>query len=331
MFGGISFLVVGCILGFLAVVLFVASDKNEPIEENKLPALIDWSFLLAVIAIFCLLSEFLTFTTVFLIMTLITGIAFVAFYFLRKGKSEIIESLSLWHVVEYLKGFFWIFLIIFVVRAFIVDLSVIPSSSMRPGLVVGDFVLVNKYHYGLKTPITNNTIIENNKVQKGDVIVFNFPLNEKVQFVKRVVAIPGDKVIFKDKNLYINDQEIAKKSLGMTSYIENSYNVKTPFVKKVALYEQNLGVKTFNIYEVVNQPEYVGEVLKKEDSCIINESENYLECTLPKGKYLVLGDNRDNSEDGRYWGYVDEKDILGNAFFIWMNFKDFKRIGTIIK
>ncbi|QRN40733.1 MAG: signal peptidase I [Neisseriaceae bacterium] len=330
MFGGLSFLVVGCVLLFLAIILFFMADKTELVEEGNLPVLIDWSFLLLVIAIFCLLSEFFSFATVFFVMTILTGLFYIIYHLYRKSKQTDIEELSLWHLVDYFKGFFWIFLIIFVIRSFIVDLSIIPSSSMRPGLVVGDFVLINKYNYGIKIPISNKTLITNNPVARGDIIVFNFPLNRKIQYVKRVIGVPGDKIEFRDKNLIINGQEISKKLLGIGEYLENSYNVATPYTIKVQEFHQKIDTTEFNIYEIPNRPTLDGDNVKPENPCII-ESNNGIVCEVPKGKYFVLGDNRDNSEDGRYWGFVDELDIQGKAFFVWMNFKEPKRIGTKIK
>ncbi|MBN3860496.1 signal peptidase I [Neisseriaceae bacterium PsAf] len=330
MFGGLSFLVVGCVLLFLAIILFFMADKTALVEEGNLPPLIDWSFLLLVIGIFCLLSEFFSFGTVFLVMTVLTGLAYLIYHFYRKSRQDDIEELSAWHLVDYFKGFFWIFFIIFTIRSFIVDLSIIPSSSMRPGLVVGDFVLVSKYDYGVKMPISNKTLISNKPVARGDVIVFDFPLNRKIQYVKRVIGIRGDKVEFRNKNLIINGQEISKESLGMKEYLENSYNIATPYNIEVEEFHQKIDNTEFNIYEIPNRPTLDADNVKSINPCVI-EGDNGIVCEVPEGKYFVLGDNRDNSEDGRYWGFVDELDIQGKAFFVWMNFKEPKRIGTKVK
>ncbi|MFH4353927.1 MAG: signal peptidase I [Neisseriaceae bacterium] len=333
MFGGLSFLVVGLMLLFLSAVLFFVADKTELIDTEKLgnlPPLIDWSFLLLIIAIFCLLSEYMSFATVFLIMSILCGIAWILHYSYRKKHQEILEPLSIWHFIDYLRGFFLIFAVIFLLRSFLVDLSIIPSSSMRPGLVVGDFVLVDKFHYGIKLPITNRMLLARHPVARGDIIVFNYPLNRKIQYVKRVVGLPGDTVELKDKNLYINGELIAKSALEATSYLENSYNVQVPYSVAVYRYRQSLGNTTFNIYEIPNRPTLDKTNVKPSNTCQV-KSNDYISCHLPPGKFFVLGDNRDNSEDGRYWGFVDEKDIQGRPFFVWMNFKDFSRIGKRVK
>lgn len=330
LFGGMSFLVSGCVLLFLSIVLFFMSDKTEPIEEGRLPPMVDWSLLLLLLSVFCLLSEHYTFIAVFLFMTIITGITYIIYHVYRKPQKAVIETLSIWHVIDYFKGFFWIFAILFVIRAFVVDLSIIPSSSMRPGLVVGDFVLVNKFVYGIKLPISNKTLLKNKSVDRGDVVVFDFPLNRSIQYVKRVIGIPGDIVEFSNKNLIINGEKMNKQLLGETQYFENSYNIPDYSEVQVQEFRQNIKGKEFNIYEIADRPTLLVGHVKSEHPCTAKNN-NEMVCKVPEGKYFVLGDNRDNSEDGRYWGFVDERDIQGKAFFIWMNLKELERIGTQVK
>mgnify|MGYP000138712052 FL=1 len=328
-FGGLSFLVVACILFFFTVAIFLVADKSELIEGQKLPALIDWSFLLAILAVFCLLSEFFSFSTVFLLMSLFTGVAYIVYYLNPLPYQETYSHLSIWHFIYYLKGFFLIFLAIFIVRSFIIDLSIIPSSSMRPGLTVGDFVLVNKYHYGLRLPITNRMLFRRHAVARGDVIVFDYPINPKVQYVKRVVGIPGDEVIFHHKELVINGQSISKIPLGITSYLENSYEVKHPYQVQVKRYRQILGAHQFDIFEIPSRPTLEKDSVRVDHPCQLLD--DGMRCHITAGHYLVLGDNRDNSEDGRYWGFVSDDEIQGKPFLVWMNFKQFSRIGTRVQ
>ena len=328
-FGGLSFLVVACILFFFTATIFLVADKSELIEGQKLPALIDWSFLLAILAVFCLLSEFFSFNTVFLLMSLFTGVAYTVYYFNPLPYQEAYSYLSVWHFVYYLKGFFLIFLAIFVIRSFVIDLRIIPSSSMRPGLIVGDFVLVNKYHYGLRLPITNRMLLRRHTVARGDVIVFDYPINPKVQYVKRVVGIPGDEVIFRHKELVINGQVISKIPLGTTSYLENSYEVKHPYQIQVERYRQILGSHQFDIFEIPSRPTLEKDSVRADHPCQLLK--DGMRCHITAGHYLVLGDNRDNSEDSRYWGFVSDDNIQGKPFLVWMNFKQFSRIGTRVQ
>lgn len=328
MFAGISFLTVGLILLFIAAVLFVGADKNVFITDGNLPALIDWSFLLFILAVFCLLSNYLSFESVFLLMSVISGMAYIAYLMHRKRES--IEPLSFWHAIEYVKSFFWIFLMIFLIRGFVVDLSIIPSSSMRPTLKVGDFVLVNKYDYGLKVPISNYLLWPNNAIQRGDVIVFDYPLNPSVQYVKRVIGIPGDTVKMWHKKLFINGKKIQDQFIEHKKYLENSYSVDQPFAIMVDHYRETLGERIFSIYRMANRPTLDPEGVKKRNTCKIFGDEGF-ECKVPADQYFVLGDNRDNSEDGRYWGFVPERNIEGRPFLVWMNFKSPGRIGTQVR
>lgn len=330
MFAGISFLTVGLLLLFIAAVLFVGADKNIFITDGDLPALIDWSFLLFILAVFCLLANYFSFESVFLVMCMASGIAYIACLAHRKGEKEIIEPFSFWHVVEYVKGFFWIFLVIFLIRGFVVDLSIIPSSSMRPGLKVGDFVLVNKYDYGFKVPISNHLLWRNKSVQRGDVIVFDYPLNPSVQYVKRVIGIPGDVIKMWHKDLFINGKKIQDQFIEYKKYLENSYNVNQPFEIMVDHYRETIGDRVFSIYRMSNRPTLDPEGVKKRNTCTIFGDEGFM-CKVPSGQYFVLGDNRDNSEDGRYWGFVPERNIEGRPFLVWMNFKQPSRIGTWVK
>jgi signal peptidase I len=222
-------------------------------------------------------------------------------------------------VVEYAKSFFPVILVVFLIRSFIAEPFKIPSGSMMPTLLAGDFILVNKFTYGLRLPILNNTLVEINHPKAGDVFVFHYPPDPSIDYIKRVVGVPGDRIVYQDKQLSINGQ-----SLDMT-FVENYQ------------YE----IAGFNQVHAKRYQEQLGEV--KHDILIQDSIGNYdsesigakfangEEIIVPKGQYFAMGDNRDNSSDGRVWGFVPEQNLVGKAFFIWWNFDQFKRIGTVIR
>ena len=211
-------------------------------------------------------------------------------------------------LVEYSKSFFPVILVVFLIRSFVAEPFKIPSGSMMPTLLAGDFILVNKFTYGLRLPILNNTLVEINHPKRGDVFVFHYPPEPSIDYIKRVVGVPGDKVIYQDKQLYINGQK-----LEMT-FVENYQ------------YE-SVG---FNQVHAKRYHEQLGDV---QHDLLIEEASftKDFEVTVPPGHYFAMGDNRDNSKDSRYWGFVPEHNLVGKAFFIWWNFDQFKRIGSVIQ
>ena len=211
-------------------------------------------------------------------------------------------------LVEYSKSFFPVILLVFLIRSFIAEPFKIPSGSMMPTLLAGDFILVNKFTYGLRVPILNNTFIEVNHPKRGDVFVFHYPPDPSIDYIKRVVGVPGDKILYQDKQLYINGQK-----MDMTFLDDYQY--------------ESVG---FNQVHAKRYSEQLGDV--KHD-VLIEESSFSKEggVEVPPGHYFAMGDNRDNSKDSRYWGFVPERNLVGKAFFIWWNFDDFKRIGSNIQ
>ncbi|WP_307839043.1 signal peptidase I [Deefgea sp. CFH1-16] len=203
----------------------------------------------------------------------------------------------------------------------------IPSSSMRPGLVVGDFILVNKFSYGLRLPILNKVIVPVGEPERGDVMVFDYPDNPKIQYIKRVIGLPGDVIEYHGKKLTVNGKPVNTTAEGEHQYVENGvYLVNNQqFVEQLGQKQY----KTLNMAEVpaLNLRE-VGDFPFREN-CSYDDSG--FKCTVPQGQYFMMGDNRDHSADSRYWGFVPSENIVGKAFFVWMNFKHFDRIGTAIK
>jgi signal peptidase I len=228
--------------------------------------------------------------------------------------------------VEYAKSFFPVILIVFFIRSFLIEPFKIPSGSMIPTLQVGDFILVNKFTYGVRLPVINQKIVPLNNPQRGDVMVFRYPEDPTQDFIKRVVGVPGDTVEYRNKRLSINGVEQPQQADGDYNYVETGLN----FVHT----EKRLETLGEHKHAVLINPEkptlYLGGVAEfsgRENCSYDNEM---VRCKVPEGQYFMMGDNRDNSRDSRYWGFVPDNQIVGKAFFIWMNFSDLKRIGISI-
>lgn len=216
-------------------------------------------------------------------------------------------------IVEYARSFFPIFLFVLVLRSFIVEPFRIPSASMMPTLLIGDFILVNKYDYGIRLPVLNLMVIPNKTPQRGDIVVFRYPLDPKIPFIKRVVGLPGDHIAYYDKTLYING---------------------TPMQQLVLeTYEGNGSGKIMN--GASHRVEDLGSLRHNMLTDMAIYSRDF-EGIVPVGHYFVLGDNRDNSKDSRYWGFVPDANLIGRAFMIWMNWDPknrgiaWDRIGTML-
>jgi signal peptidase I len=250
-------------------------------------------------------------------LLLVTGVvsALDAVYF---GKRRAAGAKEPWWI-EYPKSFFPVILIVFVLRSFLVEPFKIPSGSMIPTLLVGDFILVNKYTYGIRLPVINKKIIAINEPERGDVMVFRYPEDPSVDYIKRVVGLPGDKIAYEGKRLIINGKEVPRKDAG--DYLLKD---KIQYLKQ---YTETLGNVEHTILLDTSEPAalpYVKQFPLREN-CIYNN--NGVMCTVPPGNYFMMGDNRDNSSDSRVWGFVPEANIVGKAFFIWFNFSELRRFG----
>ncbi|HEY6943437.1 signal peptidase I [Dokdonella sp.] len=214
--------------------------------------------------------------------------------------------------VEYARSFFPVLLVILLFRSFIAEPFKIPSGSMMPTLLVGDFILVNKFAYGLRLPVLNTKILDVGEPKRGDVFVFRYPQNPKEDYIKRVIGLPGDEITYRNKILYVNGKAVEETGLGAyTGPAEPGHRMDGAQVKR-----ENLdGIE----HRILELPQAWGA---KEGSW-----------TVPSGHFFAMGDNRDNSADSRFWGFVPEENLVGKAFVIWMNWDggiDFSRIGTII-
>ncbi|MWJ26753.1 signal peptidase I [Halomonas sp. ZH2S] len=197
--------------------------------------------------------------------------------------------------VDYSRSFFPVLLVVLVVRSFVVEPFQIPSGSMRPTLEIGDFILVNKYAYGLRLPVLHTRILEVGDPERGDVMVFRFPDQPSVNFIKRVIGMPGDRIRYEGKQLYINGEPVPKQLL----------EEGPPLAPRELLLEEFLDETPHNIY---NNPRDPGPQMR--------------EIVVPEGHYFTMGDNRDHSNDSRYWGVVPEANIVGRAFAVWMHWDD---------
>ncbi|MCG2583388.1 signal peptidase I [Massilia sp. TS11] len=224
--------------------------------------------------------------------------------------------------IEYSGAFFPVIAAVFVLRSFLFEPFKIPSSSMVPTLLVGDLIVVNKFTYGIRLPIVNKKIIEINNPQRGDVMVFKYPNDMSQDYIKRVIGVPGDKITYKNKRLTVNDKEVSYTP--MDDYLDE----ERPIYHKQLTENLNgvphrilvtEGAPTVNLDGVQQFPQ--------RQACVYNE-EGFT-CIVPEGNYFMMGDNRDNSLDSRYWGFVPDANIVGKAVAIWMNLGDPKRIGGI--
>ncbi|AQG99302.1 signal peptidase I [Caballeronia cordobensis] len=222
--------------------------------------------------------------------------------------------------LEYTASFFPVILAVFVVRSFIIEPFKIPSGSMVPTLLVGDFILVNKYEYGLRLPITNTKMTDGSPLKRGDVVVFRYPKDESVDYIKRVIGLPGDTVAYEDKKLTINGKPVPETPLP--DYFDDE---RIGYAKQ---FEEDLDGRKNRILNNPQVPPFIvgADDFPFRDNC--NYNAQGVTCKVPPGNYFMMGDNRDNSADSRYWGFVPDKNIVGRAFFIWMNFSNLKRVGS---
>jgi signal peptidase I len=338
-------------LGVLAAVVGVMliykarGDQQSKLMEN--------GYFILILGLVGVISEWVDFSTVLFIFVLITGfILLLDKLVLAKRRTlkhvtliATANKLSLEpqselqpnvlqpkpHYVHYAREFFPIVLAVWVLRAFLFEAYQIPTSSMRPDLTVGDFILVNKFSYGIREPFTNKVIIPVGSPKRGDVMVIKDQNTKNRDLIKRVVGIGGDKIEYYNKRLTINGVPLEYVEAGTYDYSDTYPQVGEVNYHNEQYIENLSGVKhhvitwdqapTITTSSVRNFP--------KRENCIYANNDGFT-CVVPQGEYFMMGDNRDNSDDGRYWGFVPDDSVLGRAMYVWLNFHDLKRIGTKI-
>ena len=323
-------------------IILLTVGKKERTETGEWGSAVQWGYLLVMGGVFGILTTGLqwSFTASLLTFTLFTGVIWL---WQKTNKKQPENTPDNNHFRDYMAGFFPLIALVFVLRTFVAEPFQIPSSSMRPGLVKGDFILVNKFAYGIRIPVLNTVAIPTGSIQRGDVVVFNYPVEPNTNYIKRIVAVGGDVVEYKDKVLTVN---------GMTSQdtLEGTYTYPDDNMPQMAReteqFASQFAGKTFKIAKasdtpLVSQSEWLNyqQHLKTAnqfdshlpENCEYAEDGSAFRCKVPEGKYFAMGDNRDHSADSRYWGFVDDKYIVGKAFLVWLNVADMKRVGNSIE
>jgi signal peptidase I len=268
----------------------------------------------------------MNFPFILFVLLLVTGALYVLdvlkFRKLRTGNAKE----PVW--VEWGASFFPVILIVFVLRSFLFEPFKIPSGSMLPTLQVGDFILVNKYTYGIRLPVINKKIISINDPQRGDVMVFRYPEDPSLDYIKRVVGLPGDTVAYQNKRLTINGEMVDMQKVSDYFHPERLYYSEQYLAK--------MGSVEHHVLNDVDTPAFILDASQfpYRENCTYNAAG--VICKVPAGHYFMMGDNRDNSKDSRFWGFVPEDNIVGKAVFIWLHLDslippkniDFSRIGS---
>jgi signal peptidase I len=298
---------------------FFVSRNGAPRTDTRKGILeVAWPVLF--IAVMGLLLKFTDFAAVLLIAALVTGLVWLFDAKVTRRKRTAGEPEPV--VVDMARAFFPVIVVVFLIRSFWIEPFKIPSGSMKPTLLVGDFILVNKYTYGIRIPVINKKVIDVNPIRRGDVVVFRYPADPSVDYIKRVIGLSGDKVVYKGKRLTINGEPVAVQGSGFYTDSELNY-------LRLPTFNEKLGEKSHQMMIVPAQPPVnLAEVRQfaHRENCEYND--DGFSCTVPAGEYFMMGDNRDQSSDSRYWGFVPDDHVKGRAFLVWMNFGDFKRIGS---
>jgi signal peptidase I len=251
------------------------------------------------------------FPLILVIATFLTGLIYlIDVLLLAKRRKKSNKKMPWW--VDYARSFFPVLLIVLVIRSFIVQPFRVPTGSLEPTVLPNDFVAVNQFAYGLRLPVLNTKILSIGEPKRGDIVVFRYPIDPKVDYVKRMIGVPGDHVVYKNKILTINGKEMSQR------FLHKGMDFEPPDVYiPVDVKEEDLsGIK----HEIL----------------VRREGGNWgrVDLVVPEGQYFVMGDNRDNSADSRYWGFVPEENLIGKAFLIWLSWDStrhwvrWSRIGT---
>lgn len=300
------FLIVMLVCGVYWAYDFFALRPKRKAQQEKEPTLTSYARgVFLILLIIQLIQRFnLNIVTLLVLLTVGSGAIYLVDKYLtgrqRSGKDPLL--------VDYAKSLFPVFLVVLLLRAFIVQPYEVPTGSLEPTVMPGDFLAVGQFSYGLKLPILNTTLLKTGEPKIGDIVVFRYPVDESVDYVKRVIGVPGTHVVYKNKVLYINGQKMTQTYVGPGVDVEPYGNIP------VNVYEENL----MGIKHLINLRPQGGQTTD-------------FDITVPQGYYFMMGDNRDDSADSRVWGFVPEKNLIGQAWivlFSWSGGPHFDRVGT---
>lgn len=229
---------------------------------------------------------------VLLLATVVTGAIWAGYALWCRGR--VVERRPI--VVDYSVSIFPVVLVVLIIRSFLFEPFRIPSGSMMPTLYSGDFILVEKFAYGLRFPVFNFRVVETGQPQRGDIVVFRYPKDPRVDYIKRIIGLPGDRVVYRDKQLSVNGQPVTQERMGSYATFRGGSRLFG-----TALYSEQLADVRHDI--LIEERQHGTDV----------------ELVVPPGHYFVMGDNRDNSNDSRFWGTVPERNLVGKAVLIWMS------------
>jgi len=299
-------LIICGIIWLYDAIIYAGKRKKENKPE---PALIGYARGIFLLLIIVLLIKFcnVDILTLLVILTFASLIVWLIDKFLFATKRKI-QNKKEPLLVDYARSLFPIFLAVLIIRAFIIQPFRVPTGSLEPTVMPNDFVAVSQFAYGLRLPVTYTKIVPIGEPKHGDIVVFRYPVNPKIDFVKRAIGLPGDHLVYKNKILFINGQEMKQ------TFVRNGFDVEPGETIPVKVMQENLfGIKH--------------EILIREDG---GETGDF-DITVPAGYYFMMGDNRDDSADSRIWGFVPEQNLIGKAFMIWLSWEHgvrFSRMGT---
>lgn len=247
------------------------------------------------------------FPIILLLLTIFTGVCFIFYYLIPSSKRVLLKSYFPFKFLQLARDFFWVFLIVLIIRTWIASLYSVPTGSLEPTVIQGDTLLTTKYNYGLYAPVWDKKWIATSEPKRGDIILFHDPVHPKSTLIKRLIGLPGDRISYIDKVLYINGKQMTQTPVSEGIDVVMSQKIPAKIM------QENLDGIKHNIFINPDIP-----------------AQNFYNLVVPKGHYFAMGDNRDYSDDSRFWGFVPADNIFAKAQLVVLNIHHMKRIGTVI-